>query len=105
MTKKSKKIGVIGLWHLGSVLCASWSKLGYEIVGFDYDKNRVDNLLNGIPPVFEPELSEIINTGLNNQTLTFSNDLKSLIDCDFILLSYDTPVYNNDSCDLTIQEK
>jgi len=105
MTKKSKKIGVIGLWHLGSVLCASWSKLGYEIVGFDYDKNRVDNLLNGIPPVFEPELSEIINTGLNNQTLTFSNDLKSLIDCDFILLSYDTPVDNNDSCDLTILEK
>ena len=49
-----KKIGVIGLWHLGSVLCAAWSKLGYKVIGFDYEKKRVDKLLNGIPPVFEP---------------------------------------------------
>ena len=53
-----KKIGVIGLWHLGSVR-AAWSKLGYKVIGFDYEK-RVDKLLNGIPPVFEPELNTII---------------------------------------------
>ncbi len=99
------KIGVIGLWHLGSVLCAAWSKLGYKVIGFDYEKNRVDDLLNGIPPVFEPELNTIINNGLKKNTLNFSNDIKSLNDCDFILLSYDTPVDNNDSCDLTILEK
>ena len=63
-----KKIGVIGLWHLGSVLCAAWSKLGYKVIGFDYEKKRVDKLLNGIPPVFEPELNTIINNGLKNNS-------------------------------------
>ena len=100
-----KKVGVIGLWHLGSVLCASWSKLGYEVVGFDYEKSRVDDLLNGIAPVFEPNLNESINYGLKNNTLNFSNNIEALSDCDFILLSYDTPVDSNDSCDVTILEK
>ena len=100
-----KKVGVIGLWHLGSVLCASWSKLGYEVVGFDYEKSRVDDLLNGISPVFEPNLNKTINYGLKNNTLNFSNNIEALNDCDFILLSYDTPVDNNDSCDLAILEK
>lgn len=100
-----KKVGVIGLWHLGSVLCASWSKLGYEVVGFDYEKSRVDDLLNGISPVFEPNLNKTINYGLKNNTLNFSNNIEALNDCDFILLSYDTPVDNNDSCDVAILEK
>jgi len=103
--KKSKKIGVIGLWHLGSVLCASWAKLGFEVVGFDYDKERVNSLSKGLPPVFEPKLEETIKKFVKKGTLNFTNSLEDLKECDFILLSYDTPVSNNDSSDLTILEK
>ena len=105
MVGKSNQIGVVGLWHLGSVLCASWSKLGYKVIGFDYDKHRIDNLLDGIPPVFEPGLSETIQSCVQNSTLNFSSDLQSLSECDFIFLSYDTPVQSDDSSDLTILEK
>jgi UDPglucose 6-dehydrogenase len=105
MLSKSKKIGVVGLWHLGSVLCAAWSKLGYEIKGFDYDKQRVTGLLKGIPPVFEPDLSETIRTYVRDGILSFSSNMRSLSKCDFIFLSYDTPVTDDDSSDLTILEK
>ena len=105
MISKPKKIGVVGLWHLGCVLCSAWSKLGYEVRGFDYDKKRVNDLSKGIPPVFEPGLSESIMTYLNYGNLYFSNNLQSLIKCDFIFLSYDTPVRDDDSSDLTILEK
>ncbi|MFA5804224.1 MAG: hypothetical protein WC879_06240 [Melioribacteraceae bacterium] len=39
------RIGVIGLWHLGCVISVSWSKLGHNVVGFDYDGERVNKLL------------------------------------------------------------
>lgn len=100
----SKKIGVIGLWHLGSVLCASWAKLGFDVVGFDYEKTRVDNMNNAIPPVFEPSLKEVIKHYTNKNSLNFTHNLNDLNQCDFIILSYDTPVSDNDSCDLSILE-
>tara|TARA_B100001057_G_scaffold171070_1_gene171867 strand:- start:20628 stop:21935 length:1308 start_codon:yes stop_codon:yes gene_type:complete len=101
---KSSKIGVVGLWHLGSVLCASWAKLGFSVIGFDYDKDRVDNMNNSHPPVFEPNLSETIEQFLKEDTLLFTNSLEDLNQCDFIILSYDTPVLDDDSCDLSILE-
>ena len=100
-----KKIGVIGLWHLGSVLCASWAKLGFEVIGFDYNEDRVNNLINGLPPVFEPNLGETIKHFSQKGNLNFSNRLDDLNKCDFIFLSYDTPVSENDSSDLTILEE
>jgi len=98
-------IGVIGLWHLGCVLCASWKKLGHRIIGFDSDKARVENLRKGIVPLYEPNLSEIIQEGLNNQLITLTNEIKTLFNCNYIFLAYDTPVLENDLSDTTILEK
>ena len=103
--KKSNKIGVIGLWHLGSVLCASWAKLGFNVVGFDHDKERVNRLSQGMAPVFEPNLEETVKKFIEKGTLNFSNSLEDLKECNFIILSYDTPVSDNDSVDLSILEK
>jgi UDPglucose 6-dehydrogenase len=100
-----KTIGVVGLWHLGCVLCASWSKLGNKVIGFDYDISLIEKLNKGIVPIFEPNLSETIQQGLSNQTISFSSDLSLLAPCDFIFLSYDTPVLDDDSIDTTILEK
>ena len=100
-----KKIGIIGMWHLGCVLSAVWSKLGNRVYGFDYDSDRINNLSDGKPPIFEPFLSETIKESFNRDLITFSNNIKSLSECDFIFLSYDTPVRNDDSSDTAILEK
>jgi UDPglucose 6-dehydrogenase len=99
------KIGVIGLWHLGCVISVSWSKLGHNVVGFDYDAKRVNKLKNGIPPLYEPNLLESLHEGIGKKLLTFSSSIKDLSDCDFIFLSYDTPVRDDDSSDTSILEK
>ncbi len=99
------KIGVIGLWHLGCVISVSWAKLGHNVVGFDYDSERVNKLKNGIPPLFEPNLQETILEEMDNNLLTFSLSINDLSDCDFIFLSYDTPVRDDDSSDTLILEK
>jgi UDPglucose 6-dehydrogenase len=75
------------------------------VIGFDYDSLNVENLNKAAPPLYEPELSETILAGLNNGLLRFSTDLQSLGKCDFIFLSYDTPVRDDDSSDTSILEK
>jgi len=100
-----KVIGILGLWHLGCVLTAAWSKLGNRVLGFDYDGSRIEKLDKGVLPIYEPNLNETIQEGINNQTIYFSTKIESLSACDFIFLSYDTPVLNDDSSDTTILER
>lgn len=100
-----KKIGIIGLWHLGCVISASWAKLGNEVIGFDYDESRIKNLQNGFPPVFEPNLAELIKNNIKNSLLKYSSDLIDLKDCDYIFLCYDTPVMDDDSSDTSILQR
>lgn len=44
--QERKKIGVVGLRHLGRVISAVWARLGKTAVGFNYDALRVENLKN-----------------------------------------------------------
>jgi len=60
----SYTIGVIGLWHLGCILCTAWSRLGNKVIGFDYDQDLVHNLTKAIPPIYEPDLTESIQKRL-----------------------------------------
>lgn len=96
------KIGIVGLWHLGCVLSAAWSKLGYKVVGFDYSKDLIDNLNRNKPPIYEPDLEKIFVSSKDKGRLSFTNDIELLNDCDFIFLTYDTPVLDNDESDLTL---
>lgn len=99
------KIGVVGLWHLGCVISASWSKIENNVIAFDYDSNNIERLKNGETPLFEPYLSETIKTNLLKKTLKFTNNISELNDCEFIFISYDTPVDDNDDSDTTILTK
>ena len=101
----NEKIGVIGLWHLGCIVSASWAKLGYHVTGFDYDETRIKNLQAGTTPIFEPNLEDLIKDRIKNNLLSFSNDIKALRECDYIFLCYDTPVNDDDSSDTSILEK
>lgn len=97
-----KKIGVFGLWHLGSVLTASWAKLGYQVVGFDYDSDIIKNLNIGIPPIYEPHLEATIKENLTEQVVKYTTNLHDLQECEFVFLAYDTPVLDDDSSDTSI---
>ena len=105
MSMQNYKIGVVGLWHLGCVISASWSKLGLKVKGFDHDLERVKKLSKGILPIYEPGLQEIIIENAKNNLLEFKEDIKELSDSDFIFLTYDTPVLEDDSSDTFILEK
>ncbi len=104
MENERKSIGVSGLWHLGCTISVSWSKLGFQVLGYDNDRSLIEELNNGKPPIFEPFLKENIEGNISKGLLTFTNDLDQLNECSFVFITYDTPVNEDDSSDTTIIE-
>jgi UDPglucose 6-dehydrogenase len=93
-------IGVLGLWHLGSVTAAGLAALGHEVVGLDFDERRVADLRRGAAPVFEPGLDELIKQGLSSGKLRFSSAVSEATrDIDVLWVAYDTPVDDDDLAD------
>jgi UDPglucose 6-dehydrogenase len=105
VTSNSKPcIGVVGLWHLGSTIAACWAKLGYRVRAVDLDAGVVRALSEGRPPIYEPRLQEAIRSGLAAGVLAFSTSVETLRDCRFVFVAYDTPVWDDDTSDLTVIE-
>jgi UDPglucose 6-dehydrogenase len=59
---KIQGISVIGLGKLGAPLAACLASKGFEVIGVDVDKKRLESFNKGIPPVFEPGLKELMQS-------------------------------------------
>jgi UDPglucose 6-dehydrogenase len=92
---------VSGLWHLGSVTAACLAAAGHTVVGLDADRGVVDALDRGVPPVFEPGLTELIAEGTAAGRLRFVTDpAAALAAADVVWVASDTPVDDNDRADV-----
>ena len=95
------KVVVLGLWHLGCVTAACGAKF-VQVVGLDFDAQRVEDLKQGTPPIFEPGLVELIEEGFVSRRLSFESDpAAALADADLLWVTYDTPVDDDDNPDVS----
>ncbi len=102
MKRTGSRVCVVGLWHLGCVASACLAGLGCRVIGVDRDQQRVKDLNDGKPPLFEPGLAELIKANLDVGRLSYTADLESGIrGAWFIYLTFDTPVDDNDDVDLS----
>ncbi|MBE5728108.1 UDP-glucose/GDP-mannose dehydrogenase family protein [Candidatus Parvarchaeota archaeon] len=86
------KIGVVGLGYIGSVTSIALADAGYEIVGIDIDKAKVNSLSKGESPIYEPNLKEMLVKNANK--LRFSTDYNNLKGVDHIFVIVPTPTKN-----------
>ncbi|HTD17800.1 MAG TPA: nucleotide sugar dehydrogenase [Chthoniobacterales bacterium] len=94
------KVVVLGLWHLGCVTAACCAKF-VDVVGLDFEQQTVDDLRAGNPPVFEPGLAELIQSGFASHRLLFESDpATALKDANLLWVTYDTPVNDDDKPDM-----
>jgi UDPglucose 6-dehydrogenase len=91
-------IGVVGLWHLGSVTAACLAEAGYEVIGVDPDPAVVAGLAAGRPPVLEPGLGELLAG--NVARLRFSAEPGALAAASRAWVTFDTPVDDEDVADV-----
>jgi UDPglucose 6-dehydrogenase len=68
-------ISVIGTGYLGAVHAACMAELGHDVVGIDNDRGRIEALVEGRAPFFEPGLDDLLMQGLASGRLRFTSDL------------------------------
>ncbi|MCW2885889.1 MAG: UDP-glucose 6-dehydrogenase [Streptosporangiaceae bacterium] len=68
----SLRLTVIGTGYLGATHAACMADLGFEVLGLDVDKDKIDRLSAGDLPFFEPGLETVLQRNLENGRLRFT---------------------------------
>lgn len=93
---REARLAVIGLGYVGLPLAAEFGK-HYDVVGFDINATRLDELRTGYD-----RTREIASDDLRGATrLTFSNQLEDLRQADFFIVTVPTPIDRHRRPDLT----
>ena len=94
-------ICVTGIWHQGAVVSACLADLGNQVTGV-CPADTAAELNRGNPPVYEPQLPELLRQNVQAGRLHYTNDYReALRDADFAYICTDTPVNLQDESDLT----
>ena len=95
-------ITIIGTGYVGLVSGACFSEFGFNVTCIDKDKNKIDNLQNGIIPIYEPSLEDLVKKNMIAKRLSFSTSLSNVFKgSDAIFIAVGTPTNpNNNKADL-----
>ena len=92
---------VIGTGYVGLVTGACFAEMGNSVTCVDIDKKKVDNLKNGIIPIYEPGLEKIVIQNHKLGALDFTINIKdSLSNTTICFIAVGTPMGEDGSADL-----
>ena len=95
------KIAIVGTGYVGLVSGTCFSEMGVDVACVDVDKNKVQNLQNGIIPIYEPGLEELIRRNMAAVRLHFTTDLREVLDdVEVVFSAVGTPPDEDGSADL-----
>lgn len=95
------KITVIGTGYVGLVTGTCFAEVGMDVTCVDIDQKKVENLKNGILPIYEPGLEEMVLRNSQKNRLHFSTSLQeSITDVEVAFIAVGTPPDEDGSADL-----
>lgn len=96
------KICIIGTGYVGLVAGTCLAEMGNSVICIDNDIKKLAQLEQGIIPIYEPGLEELILTNVAQGRLTFSNDLDMAVKNSLIcFIAVGTPQGQDGSADLS----
>ena len=99
---KDVEIAVFGLGYVGCVSAACLASLGYRVTGIDRDQHKVQNVLDGHAPFYEPGLEPLVRDGVASGRLSASTSAKTGVDrADVIFVCVGTPSERNGNLGLS----
>lgn len=96
---------VVGTGYVGLVTGAVFADLGNEVVCVDKDESKVSRLRQGIMPIYEPGLEEMVKRNMEEGRLSFTQDLgEGVRKGTVIFIAVGTPPKDNGETDLCFVE-
>lgn len=93
-----KKISVIGLGYIGLPTAIIAAETGFNVVGFDVDKNKVERLNNKDAVIDEPECALRLSAVVEDKAFVAYSEIKA---ADCFVICVPTPLNNKKQCDLS----
>lgn len=92
------QILIVGTGYVGLVTGACFAEMGHSVVCLDIDPEKISALQNGVIPIFEPGLEELVKR--NKKRLVFTTDYKKGVDhAKVCFIAVPTPSRDDGSCD------
>ena len=94
-------IAIVGTGYVGLVSGTCFSELGLNVVCVDVNEQKIENIKNGIIPIYEPGLERMVMRNIAANRLRFTTSLKDIIDdVDVVFIAVGTPPSEDGSADM-----
>jgi UDPglucose 6-dehydrogenase len=96
---------IVGAGYVGLVTGACLAEMGHSVICLDIDAKKIENLNQGIIPIYEPGLSEIVKRNIQQKRLTFTTDYAHAVQSSFVcFIAVPTPSRADGKCDIQYVE-
>ena len=95
------RVGVIGTGYVGLVQGVIMAEFGLNIICMDVSAEKIENLKNGVVPIYEPGLKELLEKNMKAERIEFTTDMKYTTEnSEVIFIAVGTPPALDGSADL-----
>lgn len=87
-----KQICVVGVGYVGLITAAGFADLGNRVIALDIMREKIEGLKQGLMPIYEPGLEELVERNVKAGRLTFTTDYaEALQGTEFVFIAVGTP--------------
>ncbi|QOJ24016.1 MAG: UDP-glucose/GDP-mannose dehydrogenase family protein [Gammaproteobacteria bacterium] len=96
------KISIFGLGYVGTVSAGCLATDGHSVIGVDPNKTKVDLINQGVSPIVEKDIGEMVAAAVKNNVLRATLDVRdAVMNSDISLVCVGTPSQLNGNLDLS----